>query len=188
MAKRLVLGALLGGLVLFVWGAISWMVLPWHEAALNRFTDEDAVASTITASAPRPGIYVYPGMPPADGSPEERAAAEQASMAKMERGPIIFVSYDPAGMTSMAMPMICNLLTQILGALLVTWLLNKTSGLSYWGAVLFVVVAALAAGVVAVLPEWIWWHFSTTYVMGQIADLVIGGFLSGLVIAKVGRP
>ncbi len=29
MVKSLMLGGILGGAVLFAWGAISWMVLPW---------------------------------------------------------------------------------------------------------------------------------------------------------------
>lgn len=31
MQKSLILGGILGGLVLFIWGFISYMVLPWHR-------------------------------------------------------------------------------------------------------------------------------------------------------------
>ena len=34
MAKSLLLGALLGGLTLFAWGAFSYMILPWHNMTL----------------------------------------------------------------------------------------------------------------------------------------------------------
>ena len=29
MTKQLVLGSVLGAIVLFVWSAIAWMVIPW---------------------------------------------------------------------------------------------------------------------------------------------------------------
>ena len=29
MSKQLILGTVLGGIVLFVWGAIAWMFIPW---------------------------------------------------------------------------------------------------------------------------------------------------------------
>ena len=37
MMKRLFWGTVLGGLVVFGWGAISWMVLPWHASTLRAF-------------------------------------------------------------------------------------------------------------------------------------------------------
>ena len=46
MAKKLFLGAMLGGLTLFVWGAISHMVLPTSEWVLHGFASEAAVAIT----------------------------------------------------------------------------------------------------------------------------------------------
>jgi hypothetical protein len=43
MSKKLILGALLGGLVVFVWSAISWMAIPWHESTWRQFQDKNAI-------------------------------------------------------------------------------------------------------------------------------------------------
>jgi hypothetical protein len=67
----------------------------------------------------------------------------------------------------------------------VTWLLLQTANLSYRRRVGFVVVVALAAGVVAHVPFWIWWKFSTSFTLVEFADLIIGWGLAGLLIAKV---
>jgi hypothetical protein len=183
MARSMVLGAVLGGLVLFLWGMVSWMVLPWREAALHEFTDEEAVVQAIQANAPESGIYVYPGADAGAAAEEPPAAGET-----MQPKPSLFVAYRREGSGSMAAAMITHLFTLIVVAFLVTWLVLQTRGLSYWGRVAFVVVSALAAALVCREPEWTWWGFSTGYILSEIVDLVFGGFLAALVIAWATRP
>jgi hypothetical protein len=179
MAKKLILGGLLGGAVLWVWGWVSWMAVPWHMMVLERFTDEDAVAAAVSANIHGKGIYVYPGHDP--------SGDEAAMMEKMERGPIFFAAVDDQGFTGMGKPMAVGFLLQVLAALLVTWVVLKTHGLTYWGKVCFVAVLALTAGVVSHLSYWNWMGFGTSYTLVMVADLVVSGVLAGLVIAKVAK-
>jgi hypothetical protein len=51
-ARSIVLGAVLGGVTVFVWSAVSWMLLPWHESSMKSFADEAAVAQVILDNAP----------------------------------------------------------------------------------------------------------------------------------------
>ena len=72
MMKALIKGGLLGGLAMFIWGTISWTVLPWRRTSFRTFTDENAVAQVLVANAPRRGVYVLPnpfraGSLPVDG-------------------------------------------------------------------------------------------------------------------------
>ncbi len=41
-------GAIAGGLVVFAWGAISWMVLPFHEKTIHTFGDQASVVNVLT--------------------------------------------------------------------------------------------------------------------------------------------
>ncbi len=81
----------------------------------------------------------------------------------------------------------------ILGALCLTWLLIRVH-LPYGGRVLAAAAAGVFAGVVADLPAWNWWGFSTPYTIVSFVDRVLGGLVAGLVIAWViddrplGRP
>jgi hypothetical protein len=168
-------GALAGGLVLFVWGIVYWMALPWHEGVFGQFRDEDAVASVLTQNAPQPGIYVYPG-----GQDEE-------AMEKRARGPFAFVVFRPAGMASMVRPLLTQLGIQVLAAFLISLLLARVGDTSYWGRVGFVVLLLLTAGVLCHLPNWNWWHFSTGYILTVFVDLLAGGFLAALVMARIIR-
>ncbi len=173
MAKKLILGAVLGGLVYFVWGFLSWTLLPWHVATMGSFADQDAVVSTLTANTQGRGIYIYP--------PEGDQSA--AGQEKMAQGPLVFVSIDDRGMPSMGPPIVRSIVIQIVGALLVTWLLLQATGLSYGRRVLFVTVFGLVAGWLCYLPPWNWFGFATGYTVVAILDMVIGSLLAGLVIA-----
>jgi len=190
MMKSLALGGLLGGLVLFVWGAISWMALPWHTMTFEKFKDESSVAQAISANAGNSGIYLLPNPHKQDSSLSEaqRKAAEEDGMKRMMEGPFMFASVSPRGSGSMGTMMGIGLATQILAALMATWLLLQTAGLTCWGRVGFLVTLGLTAGVITNLQHWNWWNFSTAYTAVCFGDLLIGWFLAGLVIAKVTAP
>jgi hypothetical protein len=174
MAKPLIKGALLGGILLFFWNFISWTLLPWHTATMKRFSDETGAVTALRANAPKSAVYVYP----TEGATPEQVAA----------GPTVFVSYSTGSSGSMAQPLIFSFLQQLLVAGLVTALLLKTRGLSFWGRVGFVVLAAFTAGVVCFLPPWIWFKFAPDYTLVMLADLTLSGFLLGLVLAKWASP
>lgn len=144
------------------------MALPWHGKTMNAYKDEAKVAEVILANTDASGVYFLP-------------SKDESQMAK---GPILFGAVRRGGMQGMTVPMIISCLIDIIGAGLITWLLLQTSGRSFMGKVGFVVIFALAAGVVCLLPEWNWWGYSTGYTAVAVMDLVVGWFLAGLVIAK----
>ena len=186
MTKSLWKGTFFGGLALFVWSTISWMVLPWHNATLNTFTNEDEVARVLKANTSGRGIYVYPGEHHTPGlTPEQQKRAEEAVMDKMKTGPFIFVSFDDRGMSSMTKPMVTRLLLQILGALVLTLIVVRCRESGFWERVVIVVLVVLAAGILCFLPLWNWFGFATNYTLVAVIDLLMAGFLGGLVIAKV---
>ncbi len=189
MTKNLALGAILGGLVAFLWGAVSWMALPWHESTLRVFKDENAVARALVDNASGSGVYILPSGGHQPGmTKEQKKEAETAAWEKMKKGPFVFAVVERGGVASLARPMILGLVIQIVGAFLFTWLLQRTSGLSYVGRVGFIVIAALAGAVISELPNWNWWGFSTGYTIVILADVVIGWLLAGLVIARLTAP
>ena len=166
--KTYIKSGVLAGIVLFFWGAFSWMVLPWHDATLHRFVDGQAVSNGLQDNALQSGIYVTPmGMD---------HAGQQA---------YVFASVHLEGMPSSMVPaLIISLCIQIIAAILIAYLLSKTTGLTYYNRVRFVALFGLAAGIVTHLPYWNWFCFDATYTIVMMADLVIGWVLAGLVLAK----
>ncbi len=174
MLKSLVLGAILGGLTAFLWSFISWDLLPWHEKQLRSFQNEDEVIAVIASHAPVSGNYLLPTGPSQEGmNPDQKKAAEEIRMQKMQKGPLVFAAVRREGFGSFPRVLLTQLLYQILAALLLTWMLLQTSGLSYARRVAFLAIAGLAASVIADLPNWNWWGYSPAYTFVNLIDYTL---------------
>ncbi len=185
MSKNQLKCALIGGLIVFIWGLFSWMVFPWHQKCLKKFTNESDVADVIRDNAPVEGVYVLPNtFAYRDGNTSQGEISRGMEM--LEKGPFMFASIKPNGIGKMTMgPFIISLIIQIIGAFIATWLLMQTKNLSFRNRVGFVTLFGLGVAILGRLPDWNWWGFSFGYVLINIVDLVIGWFLAGLGIAKV---
>jgi hypothetical protein len=188
MLKSLVLGAVLGGLTAFLWSFISWDLLPWHEKQLRSFQSEDEVSTIIASHAPQSANYLLPTGPPQEGlTGDQKKAAQEIRMQKMQKGPLMFAAIRKEGFGSFPKVLITQLLYQMLAALLLTWMLLQTVGLSYARRVAFLAVAGLSASVIADLPNWNWWGSSAGYTAVNLIDYTLTWLLGGLVIAKVAK-
>jgi hypothetical protein len=189
MTKSLLLGAILGGIVAFLWSFVSWSMLPWHESGIASFQDEDAFGRAVLEHTTGSGLYGYPGNPPTVGmTKEQKKAAETATFEKMKKGPMVFAAIRRDGYNSYVQGICIQLGIQILAAFLLTWLVLKTGASTYWGRVIFLTVAGLAAAVISDLPNWNWWGFSGSYTAVMVIDTALTWFIAGLVIARVTRP
>ena len=189
MFKRLLLGAILGGITAFLWSFVSWSVLPWHERTLRSFQNEDEVSVVIGSHAATSGNYILPSGPSQQGlSGEQQKAAEEIRMQKMQKGPLMFAAIRKEGFGSFPKVLITQLLCQMFAALLLTWMLLQTVGLSYARRVAFLAVAGLVASVIADLPNWNWWGYSGEYILVNLVDYTVTWLLAGLAIAKVAYP
>ena len=188
MIKKLVLATLLGAIILFVWNALAWMIIPWPGEPLRHFTSEDAIVAAIKANAPRSGNYLIPNEPQRlPGMTEEQyQKAMKDAEDRMNNGPNVFavVRLEPM---SIGKAMVIGFLTNVIAVLLACILLLQTDRLSYRRRVAFVAGLGLLVFLAGHLDEWNWWGFSNAYTMMQFGALVIGWALSGLVIAKFVR-
>jgi hypothetical protein len=156
---------------------------------LRSFQNEDEVSAVIASHAPESGNYLLPTGPPQEGmSPDQKKAAEEIRMQKMQKGPLVFAAIRREGFSSFPKVLLTQLLYQMFAALLLTWMLLQTSGLSYARRVVFLAIAGLAASVIADLPNWNWWGYSATYTFVNLIDYTLTWLLAGLVIAKVAKP
>src|SRR5579863_3690632 len=132
MTKSLILGTILGGLAAFVWSSISWELIGWHEKTMVGFQNEAEVSAIISSHATQDGTYLLPSMPLTVGmTPEQKKAALDALMQKMQTGPIMVAAVRRGGFGSYGRGLLVQLLSLMAAAFLLTWLLLQTSGLTY---------------------------------------------------------
>jgi hypothetical protein len=167
--KKTVILSLGTGMVLYIWGFLSWVILPWHNMVMDKFTDEVAVSRVLKENSPKAGIYYMPH--------DEK-----------DYGPgkvVAFVNVKPEGMNmNMGRLMANGIILQVISAFLVLSLLGMTSGLSYPGKVGFISLTGLTIGFVSHAPYWNWFDFPLPYVLVTIIDIIIGWTLAGLAVAK----
>ncbi len=164
--KKMVKGAVLGGLVLFVWGMISWTVFPWHKHNMMQFKDSKQVAQVVQDNAPESGVYIL------------NMGEDKASQA-----PSVFaaVSYQHKEHAQM---MVEGFIFKVIVAFVVTWLVFQTK-LNDKKRVGFITVVGVAIALSAHLPQWIWCGYPAGFTLAMMVDTVIGWVLAGAVIAKI---
>jgi hypothetical protein len=161
--KYLLYGTLAAGLTLFVWQTISNVALPWHEATIKEFTNNDAVVQAVRAGAPENGMYYS------------------------HQGIIAAVSFTPDMADKSKAPMTANLVKQVVidlvAGLLLCLVVARTGVGRKRDTALTLALAGLAAGIIEEMSDWNWYGFSASYTIVNFIDLAIQFALAGIVIA-----
>ena len=80
-----------------------------------------------------------------------------------------------------------ELVTEILEAILVVFLLSSTRLLTAGSRILFVTIAGVVAAMVTNVPYWNFWGFPKRYTLALMFIQIVGFFLVGVVSAFVLR-
>lgn len=181
----LLVGSIVSALVLFVWGFVFWVVLPFSKTAVNQLegpADVQAAASLIEGLQLQDGLTVFP-------HPSDQASPD------LTRGPFLEISY--ASDVTYMDPMVfaAGLLHYFVSAVFFGVLLGlaRSALPTYASRVLFGLLFGITATVLLNLGQPIWFHRSWTYAlgvagydtgMGLLLGLVQGGFIKPAPQAK----
>jgi hypothetical protein len=180
--NRILIASLLAAIVAFVWGFLSWALLPWHRPM--KFKDSAAVAQAIKANAPDHGIYMIPDW--GDDMSDEAARKMEEDL---KNAPFVWAMVHPAPTDSgMVRPMIFGFLRAFVAAVILCILLSYSSRESFACRVRFCVLTYLLVSINGDGPFWIWFHGPLQNFLIMTADHLIEGLLVGLVLAKFIRP
>ncbi len=184
--NKLIVPALLAAIAVFIWTAISWMAIGWHEVDMKGITDT-SLAQQMQTSMTEPGIYIYPGY---SETGEELSMEEWNELRKA--GPMVhFMVYDPAGAewsmgTSMIKSFIINFISAFLAAVLLMMTLAQNP--SFMRRAVFVMMLGLFGGFVVHFMNWNWWNVPFGFTIVNVIDLCVTWFIAGLVLAWRIKP
>lgn len=179
---RVFIAGLLGGIVFFVWGAVSHMALGLGDMGFRYGTPHEAALAALKQDAAEPGIYYLPSVPKEKMG--DQAAMKALAEASAGQG-YAFVVYQPGGNPGAASmgPMLGKqFATDLVAALLAAWLL-ALGAFGFGKRVMIATSLGLFAWLVMAVPYWNWYMFPLDYTLGLLGKYVLGWALSGAVMA-----
>ena len=185
MTKRVLLGALVGGIVVFIVGALLHTVLGLGEVGVKAIPQEDTVLSAMRAAIHDPGFYVFPAPNMTPGRSKAQIQSDNdAYMAKYKQGFGILI-FSPGGDVSYGKLLGGEFVIDVVSAFFLACILAMGAGgrSSYWKRVFAVTFAALFAALFLGLEYWNWYSFPINYTCAYIIIVVIEWFIAGLAMA-----
>jgi hypothetical protein len=179
---RVFVAGLIGGIVMFVWGALAHMVLGIGDKGMHVGTPYAATLAALRQEAPEAGIYYLPSTTRDKMSdPAAQAALHDAT----KDSGYAWIVYHPGGNPG-AVDMGPNLGKQFATDFLSAWIAAFVLSLVALGFGKRVLVAALMgvfAWLVVSVTYWNWYLFPLDYTLGLLAKFAIGWALAGAAIA-----
>jgi hypothetical protein len=181
--KNILLGGVLAGVVLFIWGAVAHMLLPLGSMGMQELPHSTSVTYALDLALEESGLYVFPWM-------DETKDMSREAWAEWEEdyrdGPVGMILYRPAGGDPMATHLfITQFLTDLTAGFIAAILLYFTS-LGFVGRLLFVTALGVFSWLTSSVPWWNWYGYPGEMTLAAGIEMIIGWFLAGLVLAAVG--
>jgi len=191
MALRIVAGALLGAVVLFAWGAVFWMALPFGFIAVKPLPGGEDLVPLLTERLPATGVYAYPAKSHEERNlpEEERERHAQDFAARYKAGPLLVLHYRRQGLDPMQ-PLLfaAGFLHFLALTLLAAGLLAAAAHrLAFGGRFLFTAAIGLVIALMDLSPL-IWWHLPPDLPLLSAAYNLSGWLLAAPVLAWLVRP
>jgi hypothetical protein len=191
---RILLTAILGALVMFIWTFIAHTFLPLGEAGVRTIPHEQVVIDALeSAIGDQSAIYIFPsGGAGPDATREQKQEAMKRVPALYATQPSGMLVYHPAGRPfAFGRWLGVEFVTEFIEALLVIWLLTQTRIGTFGGRLGFVFVAGVLTAISTNISYWNWYGFPGDYTASYMFIQIVGFFLIGLAagfLIKSRRP
>ncbi|MFI5172792.1 MAG: hypothetical protein ACHQFW_10400 [Chitinophagales bacterium] len=171
--KKTIIAVLVGTFIMFIYQALSWMVLPTHKNSFKYTDKEGAILEAM--SGLEEGTYMIPGKPPG------RSDKDHMEQMKSYIGkPWATFNYHPSMVSNMPKSMAIGFILNFITIWIFVWLLKKMTNLTR-GAI---IMAALAVGALFIfnshLMNWNWMTIPMHHISGEIIDSIVSWLLVGL--------
>lgn len=182
IAIRIVLASLLGGIVMFLWGAAIHMATPLGQAGMTSLPDEALPA--LRDRLDERQIYYFPAWPEhaPDATDVQKKAATAAWENAYKAGPRGMVVYDPSGGKPFdPTNLVVEFISGLLAALILAGFLARLGAGFIRGAIGGAAFGAFAWASITV-SEWNWYRFPDAYALAALVEQGAGWLLSGAAI------
>ena len=180
MLGRIIVAGIVGGAVLFAWGAFLHLATPIGGMGIGSLPSEGMIVPTLQAGIREDGLYMFPPMDE-PMTPE----SEKAWQAKYEAGPRGLVLYHAGGGEMMSV----RQLGTELGANVLAGVIAAAVVLAVGGSMMRRVAVCVGMGLFAWLnidvSYWNWYGFPLEMITGSLIDKAVGWLPAGVAIAWI---
>ena len=181
--RKILLAALIGAVLQFIWGFLFWGFMPLGKSAVSEIPNQSEIMEFLDGKFEKSGVYYFPM--------REAGQSEADYMEDHKIGPLGTIFFHKGGEDMMAPGTFINgfihffISTVLMGLLLAMAMPGAEKFSSRYGFVLLAGVFALYFELF-VYPIW-WYHSSGYYIITGIFDLVCW-LLAGIPLAALIKP
>ena len=192
MNLKLVLAGVAGGVVMFLWGFVSHMLLPLGDAGISSLPYQADLLPPMSAKLTKPGLYMFPWPESSPGTPMPQTAEAMETANEMHKtsphGMLLY--HPPTGPFVMTGHLVIEFGTNVASSLVAAVLVCMTLGSldSFAKRMLFVTAIGLSAGIAVNMPYWNWYEFPATFTLAEMVSHIIGFALVGAAIGAILKP
>jgi hypothetical protein len=171
--KKLIIGSLVGGIILFLWQFLSWTVLNLHYPAHQYTPNQDAIMQTLTPQLNKDGGYIMPALPP-DATMDQYEAFEK----QCEGKPWAVITWHQARHMNMGLNMLRGFIVDILIIAFFCSIISRMNALNFTA----ILISSLFAGMIVFLNVPYTYHiwFQTYDLLAYFIDMIVGWGLCGI--------
>ena len=170
--KRYLVGALVGGIILFAWQAASWMFLGVHDNQMKYHPSQNEIMSLLSSTTQEEGLYMLPSAP--------TKKEHEELMKTMGGKPWASIIYHKSMNMDMVMPLIRGFLVDFFLVICFIYIITR-GGIPIFRRVF---AASVALGLSYFL--WgpynghIWYQLPWHMIQGELIDSMVAWSLCGL--------
>jgi hypothetical protein len=176
---RVLVAAIFGGIVMFLWGALAHTALGMGEPSMQAPANEAVVLNSLHEGfGSHAGVYILPSLDLKDPS------AKAAYVAKSGTSPYAWVVYVPQGvdLTDMSRQLPRQWASDTLAALVLAAVMAMAP-FSFRRRLGIAAMAAIFAWLSAVIPDSTWYLFPYSFTLSTLLEQLIGWLLAGAAMA-----
>ena len=171
--KKLLIGAIVGGILIFLWQFVSWGVGNMHGAMQTYTPKQDSVMKYLSSQFSEDGFYFMPNYKP--GTTREEM---EKCMKENEGKPWVQLYYHKAMNINMVSNMVRGLVVNIVIVGLLCWILLRFNAPGFR----LILIASLFIGLIGFLNIAYTYHiwYQTADTMAYLTDALVSWGLVGL--------
>jgi hypothetical protein len=171
--KKLLIGAFVGGIIIFIWQFVSWDALNLHHAGQEYTPKQDSILSYLNSQFSEDGSYLLPNFAPGTSMEEM-----EKQMESHKDKPWAQIQYHRSLNTNMGMNIVRGLLTDIIMVAVLCWILLRLSSPS--SGRIFTV--SLLTGIIAFInsPYSVHIWYPKADILAHFFDAIISWALCGI--------